>query len=814
MIIAFLQLRQPPVLPALHQRPHQKLPRKDGGGMAAFADDVESLRGFGDANKSSLGELLFQFFRFFAHEFDYPANVLSVRLGKLIVKDEKPLVWKQHPLAVEEPFNTHRNLGNTADEFTFRGIHIELRRAFDCIAQGNLEECCEQYVYPKEEERIFQKPAPVSRPVLLRSASQQASRPGRGGTYRGGGRHQNRNNNGHNNNTATNRRASSGLTYDNPAQSMFVPPAYPMALGGQDGNAMYIQPPELAAQLSALQLQENNLRFLQYTHSQTFVQQQALQHAQRMQGNTPQSQASTDRSRTNSFDTPPLSAPLRPDMRSEIYYYPVPLQHPQALYGFAAYPIPSNMNSTEYRRPSHRSTTTSDAGHGSSGSTIRSQSQPASRPVAGPQGQSLMIPSPMSNGFATASTRYVNGIAIPSFIPDEGNDNEQISTTANSPDDGKSLNYYTNPSSPRRASGSANGMLAFGDIGSHPDTSDRCRLSSDDFTSGIPTRTASRSRSTSPNNGEQAYPQSLGSAPLSSTSFSPRYLARETTPLVVNGSLSTPHSSPGQGWHGEPMMPADLPVPIYENPLHIQQDSSLIIPQPASSSESPVTPRDTNPPVPNQPVVVNGTTHPSGFSTPPHHGHHFTNDAVTLNPEGFLNVATWPTGTAPAVNAGHSGRLPATLQRFARPVPSPLIEQLDLATENSLSPVFETKSASPNFTRKLELPSGEGSGRVMHPSQKRRDVAAADFSRVKPESSVDSPTLEADVPSHSNPRINGLVRENGHVRGVKSESDNAGVNNAWQKPRGRKRVIDLKGRGETFTQSEQPPKNDADRKGG
>ena len=63
-------------------------------------------------------------------------------------------------LCVEEPFNTMRNLGNTADDTSFRGIHLELRRAFDLIAAGKLDECCEQYVFPKEEEKPEEEDTP------------------------------------------------------------------------------------------------------------------------------------------------------------------------------------------------------------------------------------------------------------------------------------------------------------------------------------------------------------------------------------------------------------------------------------------------------------------------------------------------------------------------------------------------------------------------------------------------------------------------------------------------------------------------------
>ncbi|KAI1114712.1 hypothetical protein F5Y14DRAFT_160692 [Nemania sp. NC0429] len=831
MIIAFLQLRHPPVLPALHQRPHQKLPRKDGE-IVAFADDVDKLKGFGEKNKSTLGELLFEFFRFFAYEFDYSTNALSVRLGKLITKQEKK--WHlalNNQLCVEEPFNTGRNLGNTADDTAFRGIHLELRRAFDSIAQGNLAECCEQYVYPKEEERIFQKPPPVSRPVLLRSASQQqqSSRPSRGGSYRSGSRHQNRNNGNHsNNNNSGSRRASSGLTYENSANPIFVPAAYSMAPGAQDVSALYMQSPELYAQISALQLQsfqqslqQNNLRFLQHLGAQSqqaFAQQQALQHPPRMQGTAPQSQSSTERSRTNSFDTPPLSSPIHPDMRPELYYYQMPIQHAQAFYGYAAYPsTPSNISSADYRRSSNRSTTASEAGQGSSGSTIRSHSQPASRPIAViPQGHNFGIPSQIPNAYASIPARHLNGVPIPSFIPDECNDNDQDSSAAESPDGGTSNGYYTNQSSPQGGSTITNGLPAFGDIGSNSEGSTQVHPSPTDFAQHMPNGMATRSRSPSPNSQETAY-LSGSSASLGYVPFPSNHLSRETAPLVVNGSKSRPliNNSPRQVMYGETLMPE---LTGYENPLHIHQESTPTIPQAAFASDHSTTPRKPNSPVSDPPVVVNGSRPTSSLMTPPQSGSHFTTDAVTLNPEGALHVAAWPTGTIPVGYPGPSGRLPSTLQRFPRQVPSPLIAQLDLATETSLqtndlhhlSPVYEAKSPSPSFTRKLELPSAEASSHAVHTSQRRRE-GTSEFSRYQPKSLAESPVADAEGPSHFHPRVNGLMRENGHMRGAKSESDNA---NGWQKPRGRRRGHDPKGRNETFSQSEQPPKNDADRKGG
>ena len=199
MILNFLQTRNPPVLPCLHKRPHQKL-TDSSGKLSSFADDVVSLRGFGEKNKESLGELLFHFFRRFAHEIDYERSVISVREGRLISKEAKKWhLMQNNRLCVEEPFNTERNLGNTADDISFRGVHLELRRAFDLLCEAKLQECLEQYEFPLTEEKFWEKPPPKPMPILSRSRSQSQSgrgKPGLGsrgnritsGQHRGSGR--------------------------------------------------------------------------------------------------------------------------------------------------------------------------------------------------------------------------------------------------------------------------------------------------------------------------------------------------------------------------------------------------------------------------------------------------------------------------------------------------------------------------------------------------------------------------------------------------------------------------------------------------
>ncbi|RAR01267.1 Poly(A) RNA polymerase cid13 [Stemphylium lycopersici] len=194
LILNFLQTRDPPVLPNLHDLPDRARDETTGQqSLSSFADDVGKLRGFGEKNQESLGQLLFHFFRLYGHEIDYEKETISVRQGKRIPREEKG--W--HPgggqkegvnrLCVEEPFNVERNLGNSADDYAWRGIHLEIRRAFDLLAEGQqLDKLCEQYEFPPEEKPnpIFKKPQ--SQKAIITSSV--PNRNGRGGPNSRGGR--------------------------------------------------------------------------------------------------------------------------------------------------------------------------------------------------------------------------------------------------------------------------------------------------------------------------------------------------------------------------------------------------------------------------------------------------------------------------------------------------------------------------------------------------------------------------------------------------------------------------------------------------
>ena len=817
MIINFLQSRSPPILPALHQRPHMKLPRKDGH-ESAFADDLDALQGFGQKNEQSLGELLFEFFRFYGHDFDYDKLVVSVRNGKQISKFEKK--WhlaNNNRLCVEEPFNTTRNLGNTADDTSFRGLHMELRRAFDLVSKAKLEECCEQYHYPKEEERVWERPPQKPKPVI-RSAS-QSGRGGRGGHR--GGRHSNQNRNGNNN-----RRASSGAFDTN---QHYMPGALPSNLSAQDTwlqqQAQAQLHNDLYTTYSVLQAQENSLRLQLYTQSQAYLQAQAQNQAyaqsqSRSQGNGgTTTQQATDRNRTNSFDQPPLTAPIRPDM----YFYPLHYQG-TPMYGYQTPSTnpssPSLSNAVpELRRSIHRSTITNGSGPGGvqASSSLRSHSQPAARsapsplPGTGIANQGLGIYQQM---------RQAHGIPIPNFIADEnsepGFDSQAGSLATTPPEDTapkEYVGYYVNGPTPnpmRRESLMPMAIPTFGDI-----QQSRRRLSTDQLPQSILDRIKRPSRSPSPLGHDRSYSTGAHSAPItavpSQQGISSTNLRALNTqgPLVVNGSNPTPVSIPhwqaavSEGSPSEDLN-SETAVGSYDS---ISQASAAgsdsFGDQDLSGQRTPREPRFEG--RIDIPLVANGsnlqTTPPVVSSSSP--------------PDGVSSYPFSPTnGLIPAEQLNLNGppRLsPNTRNRLARQAQNGGMSPLDIGSSQNdvprddiphLSPVYETRTPSPTASRKFEP--------VL---DRKPSTATTSPKEGKPETSKEGSKLG---PVNGNPikQANTSLKPNGHTRAAKSEGSPTG---AWQKiPKGKKKghSAEQKSAGNGQPHSEKPPNSDSERKGG
>ncbi len=789
MVIAFLQLREPPVLPALHQRHNLKLVKQDGT-RSEFADDIPKLRGFGAKNKESLASLLFQFFRFYAHEFDYDKCALSLRLGKMLTKTEKKWhIGSNNALCIEEPFNTIRNLGNTADDTSFRGLHQELRRAFDLISEGKLGECCEQYEFPKEEERIWQKPAPAPRPILLRSSSQQ-QHGGRGrGNYRGN-RQFHRNGN-------AGRRSSSSVAYD--TNQAYAQAGLPPALSPQDLLWYQTQSPQLGvpqelltSSLSALAAQET-MRFQLYTQ---LNQQQVLAHAQRLQNG-----ASTDRTRTNSFDNPPLTAPIRPEL---MYGFGFPIQHTPYFHpGFTTYPSspatagPTSAAQSEFRRSLHRNTAASESGASPGSGALRSQSQPASRSsmAAAQPIPAYSTSSQSHHGMAALQARQqMNGVLpMSGFVADTasdlGYDDAAGKVLSDSPpeDDGpRYIGYYVNDytTHPRQPNGFSSNS---GAVPAEPSRSGqggggRRRLSTDQLPQSVLDRRMRRtSRSPSPMGHARALSVGVNSAPLLSAPFAQGSGTLPSKPLVVNGSAPKTASTPGSGrqaTHADPIVSTDY---NHDNPLHIHQGTSptgSFAEQQQQHTPSPITAEPVATPTSQRPVIVNGSS---------------TNRSPTAMPNlldaSFQQRVAMGAGLGlpyAAVVGGGGGVDPSTgLASFSRihTARQQQLAPLDLATGDfaalhhhhhhhghhqdmpHLSPVYEHRTPSPTVARKFEA--GKEGGKEGGGGRKGNGRQGGGGGQKQEQHGQSSSS-----PNQEQPRGNGTARENGgHVRAAKSQAE-------------------------------------------
>ncbi|KAK0977585.1 hypothetical protein LTS01_013050 [Friedmanniomyces endolithicus] len=379
MIISFLQRRDPPIVPSL-QKAEGKRAKRERSDTSRFADDLDALKGCGDANKETLAQLLFHFFRHYGYEFNFQRYVVSVMEGRSLSREEKG--WQpsnyhdkeaRSRLCVEEPFTVTRNLGNTADDYSWSGIHTEIRRAFELLADGQqLEKCCEQYEFPPEENRpVFQRPPPKPAPTLRRSASQS----GRPNQEPGSGRSRKNNTRNQSAQRAGNRRASSGASFGNQRVPMQSPP---IGAAVNDYFTKSTVHEYLAHQYQVLQQQRDVLtaQLHQQTQAQSHGQPSGrvgdLNGSPLHRGGAFQNGLSSPRF----TDNPPQTAPLLP---AYLYHYPArypppsPMSQARSRDGTNTNPSsPSLMAAAPtLRRQVHRTSITD----GSSSST-RSQSQP------------------------------------------------------------------------------------------------------------------------------------------------------------------------------------------------------------------------------------------------------------------------------------------------------------------------------------------------------------------------------------------------------------------------------------------------------
>jgi DNA polymerase sigma len=149
MVVHFLQTRQPAVLPCLQKLAAASPSCKiiDGFDCTYFRD----VRQLGPSpNRQSVAELLVEFMRLMAHEFNYHHAVISVRTAAYLSKQEKQ--WTEskgrdrHWISIEDPFEVTHDLGRVCDRAALHEVRGEFMRAHRIFCEsGDVREVCEAY---------------------------------------------------------------------------------------------------------------------------------------------------------------------------------------------------------------------------------------------------------------------------------------------------------------------------------------------------------------------------------------------------------------------------------------------------------------------------------------------------------------------------------------------------------------------------------------------------------------------------------------------------------------------------------------------
>ena len=121
------------------------------------------IQSFAKKDKRSTGELLLSYFYYYAFEFDWRRQVVSIRSDDVVLKEEKSKHhgWKRHArLSIEDPFEVGYDVGHVLREDTARRLRREFSRAYlilsgGCGVMGSkaLDMLLEVYVDAKEEAR-------------------------------------------------------------------------------------------------------------------------------------------------------------------------------------------------------------------------------------------------------------------------------------------------------------------------------------------------------------------------------------------------------------------------------------------------------------------------------------------------------------------------------------------------------------------------------------------------------------------------------------------------------------------------------------
>ncbi|KAK3813160.1 MAG: hypothetical protein J3Q66DRAFT_285943 [Benniella sp.] len=138
-----------------------------------FFEDIPNLSQYWkptpESLKQSVGELLYEFFRYFANDFHYVSHVVSIRCGRLLTKevkewtkepssDTKPTVRNRYLFCIEDPFELDHNIGRPVDRnslYTIRGEFMRAAKLLSKNGDGAISRLCQEResLTPQEKSR-------------------------------------------------------------------------------------------------------------------------------------------------------------------------------------------------------------------------------------------------------------------------------------------------------------------------------------------------------------------------------------------------------------------------------------------------------------------------------------------------------------------------------------------------------------------------------------------------------------------------------------------------------------------------------------
>eukprot|EP00049_Salpingoeca_infusionum_P026440 m.25696 g.25696 ORF g.25696 m.25696 type:complete len:732 (-) comp8750_c1_seq1:761-2956(-) len=141
LTIFFLQARPVPLLPSL-----QKMVPDAGQDIDSFyfCEDETYISRLGycsqrNPNHESICQLLVEFFRYYAHQFNYREHVISVQWGRVLTKAEKSWTTRfngrreRFYWCIEDPFDINLNLGRICDKENLYDVRGEFMRGHEIL---------------------------------------------------------------------------------------------------------------------------------------------------------------------------------------------------------------------------------------------------------------------------------------------------------------------------------------------------------------------------------------------------------------------------------------------------------------------------------------------------------------------------------------------------------------------------------------------------------------------------------------------------------------------------------------------------------